>query len=428
MLVSYGSDFLSRRGRTLGTGGFRGLGEGERARICTRRPTACSIVGGYALVAQRHMHEFGTTSEQLAEIAVGVREFAGLNPNAMYREPITVADVLASRVIADPLHLLDCCVVTDGGGAFLMTTAERARDLRKPAVRVLGAAGAQTHWNISQMPDYTTSAGATCIPEAFARAGVRPSDVDTIQFYDSFTITVLVLLEDAGFCKKGEGGALRRAGTPAARRAPSAQHRRRRALGVPLGHARPLPDRRGRAPAARRGRRRAGAGREARARGRLGRLALVHRRRRAGEGVMAMEVVRGRSWDRPQLAPGALDRAFFEAAARGELLYQRCPACGHRQFYPRAALHRLRRRHRLGDGLGPRRRAHLHDRAAERAAAVQGRAALRRRDGRARGRRAHDGQRHRLPGRAACASACRVEAYAVECGDGMAVPFWRPSQ
>jgi len=206
VLVSYGSDFLSRRGRTLGTGGFRGLGKVTGADLYAA-PYGLPIVGGYALVAQRHMHEFGTTSELLAEIAVGVREFAGLNPNAMYRDPISVADVLASRVIADPLHMLDCCVVTDGGGAFLMTTAERARDLRKPAVRVLGAAGAQTHWNISQMPDYTTSAGATCIPEAFARAGVLPSDVDTIQFYDSFTITVLVLLEDAGFCKKGEGGA-----------------------------------------------------------------------------------------------------------------------------------------------------------------------------------------------------------------------------
>jgi len=206
VLVSYGSDFLSRRGRTLGTGGFRGLSRVTGAQMY-EAPYGLPIVGGYAMVARRHMHEFGTTSEQLAEIAVGVREYAGFNPNAMYREPIAVADVLASRMIADPLHLLDCCVVTDGGGAFLMTTAERARDLRRPAVRVLGAAGAQTHWNISQMPDYTTSAGATCIPEAFARAGVRPSDVDTLQFYDSFTITVLVLLEDAGFCKKGDGGA-----------------------------------------------------------------------------------------------------------------------------------------------------------------------------------------------------------------------------
>ena len=206
VLVSYGSDLLSRSGRTLGTGGFGGLGKVTGAELYAA-PYGLPIVGGYALVAQRHMHEFGTTSEQLAGIAVGVREFASLNPNAMYRDPLTVANVLASRVIADPLHLLDCCVVSDGGGAFLMTTAERARDLRKPPVRVLGAAGAQTHWNISQMPDYTTSAGATCIPEAFARAGVGPGDVDTIQFYDSFTITVLVLLEDAGFCKKREGGA-----------------------------------------------------------------------------------------------------------------------------------------------------------------------------------------------------------------------------
>jgi acetyl-CoA acetyltransferase len=205
-LVSYGSDYLSRRGRSLGTGGFRGAGKVTGADMY-QAPYGLSLVGGYALVAQRHMHEFGTRSEQLAEIAVGVREFAGLNPKAMYRDPIAVADVLASRMIADPLHLLDCCIVSDGGGAFLMTTAERARDLRKPAVRVLGAAGAQTHWNISQMPDYTTSAGATCIPEALARAGVRPSEIDTLQFYDSFTITVLVLLEDAGFCKKGEGGA-----------------------------------------------------------------------------------------------------------------------------------------------------------------------------------------------------------------------------
>jgi len=206
VLVSYGSDFLSRSGRTLGTGGFRGASKVSGAEMY-EAPYGLPIVGAYALVAQRHMHEFGTTSEQLAEIAVGVREFAALNPDAMYRDPLAVSDVLASRMIADPLRKLDCCVVSDGGGAFLMTTAERARDLRKPAVHVLGAAGAQTHWNISQMPDYTTSAGATCIPEAYARAGVSARDIDTLQFYDSFTITVLVLLEDAGFCKKGEGGA-----------------------------------------------------------------------------------------------------------------------------------------------------------------------------------------------------------------------------
>jgi acetyl-CoA acetyltransferase len=207
VLISYGSDFLSRMGRTLGTGGmFRG-GRTVAGPSQFEAPYGNSLVGSYALVARRHMHEFGTTSQQLAEIAVGVREYAGLNPNALYRDPIAVGDVLASRMVADPLHKLDCCVISDGGGAVIMTTAERARDLRQPAVAVLGAAGGMTHWNISQMGDYTTSAGAVCAPEAFARAGLRPSDVDTIQFYDSFTITVLVLLEDAGFCKKGEGGA-----------------------------------------------------------------------------------------------------------------------------------------------------------------------------------------------------------------------------
>jgi acetyl-CoA acetyltransferase len=169
-------------------------------------PYGLSLVGCYALVAQRHMYEFGTKPEQLAEISVGVREFAGLNPLAMYRDPITVDDVLGSRMIADPLHKLECCVVSDGGGALILTTEERARDLPQPAVRVLGATGGQTHWNISQMGDFTRCAAARCAPEAFAQAGVTPADIDTIQFYDSFTITVLMLLEDCGFCAKGEGG------------------------------------------------------------------------------------------------------------------------------------------------------------------------------------------------------------------------------
>lgn len=206
ILVTYGSDFLSRRGRTLGTGGF---GDGGRVRGAQQfeAPYGNTLVGSYAMAARRHMHEYGTTPEHLAEIAVGVREFAGLNPNAMYREPITVEDVLGSRLVADPLHKLDCCVVSDGGGALLVTTAERARDLRQPPVYVLGAAGGQTHWNIGQMPDFTTTAAARCGPEALARAGVSVEDVDTLQLYDSFTITVLLLLEDLGFCKKGEGGA-----------------------------------------------------------------------------------------------------------------------------------------------------------------------------------------------------------------------------
>src|SRR5262245_17343598 len=166
VLVTYGSNFLSARGRTLGTGGFAGRGSHVAGPDMFQAPYGLSLVGAYAMVARRHMHEFGTKPEHLAEIAAGVREFAGLNPNAMYRDPITVQDVLASRMIADPLHLLDCCVVSDGGGAFVMTTAERARDLRQPGVNVLGAAGGQTHWNISQMPDFTRSAAAKAAPEA----------------------------------------------------------------------------------------------------------------------------------------------------------------------------------------------------------------------------------------------------------------------
>ena len=205
-LITYGSDYLSRMGRTLGTGGMHGSGRPVAGPMQFEAPYGNPLVGSYAMVARRHMHEFGTRPEQLAEIAVGVREYAGLNPDALYRDPITVDDVLSSRLIADPLHKLDCCVVSDGGGAVILTTRERARDLPGPAIPVLGAAGAQSHWNIHQMPDFTASAGAQCAPEAFARAGLRPDDVDTIQFYDSFTITVLVMLEDAGFCKKGEGG------------------------------------------------------------------------------------------------------------------------------------------------------------------------------------------------------------------------------
>jgi acetyl-CoA acetyltransferase len=205
VLISYGSDFLSRMGRTLGTGG---LGRSDRVpgAMQYEAPFGNTLVGSYAMAARRHMHEFGTSSEQLAEIAVGVRDYAGLNPDAMYREPITVGDVLNSRLVADPLHKLDCCVVSDGGGAVLITTAERAADLRQPPVYLLGAASAQTHWNISQMPDFTTTAAAQCGPEALAQAGLGPADVDTVQLYDSFTITVLLLLEDLGFCKKGEGG------------------------------------------------------------------------------------------------------------------------------------------------------------------------------------------------------------------------------
>jgi acetyl-CoA acetyltransferase len=170
-------------------------------------PYGNTLIGAYAMAARRHMHQYGTTSEQLAEIAVVTRRHAALNPRAMYRESITIQDVLNSRMIADPLHLLDCCVVTDGGGAVLVTTEERARDLKQKPVFLLGSSESHSHTNISQMPDLTTTTAAVTGPRAFAEADIRPTDVDMAMIYDSFTITVLILLEDLGFCKKGEGGA-----------------------------------------------------------------------------------------------------------------------------------------------------------------------------------------------------------------------------
>ena len=164
-------------------------------------------MGAYALAASRHMAEYGTTSEQLAQIAVDTRRWASLNPNARYREPISVADVLASPIQASPLHLLDCCLVTDGAGAFVMTSAARARDLEKPPVYVLGAASCSDHSMITAMPDLAVTAGAISGPAAFAHAGITDVDVDVLMGYDSFTITALLHLEDLGFCAKGEGGA-----------------------------------------------------------------------------------------------------------------------------------------------------------------------------------------------------------------------------
>src|SRR5437588_963924 len=140
-------------------------------------------------------------------MAIETRLHAILNPLTIYLEPITVQDVINSRKIADPLHLLDCCVVSDGGGAVLVTTEERARDLRQTPIYVLGSCEGHTHAHISQMPDLTVTAAAMTAPRAFAEAGVRPDEIDMAMIYDSFTITVLLLLEDLGFCKKGEGGA-----------------------------------------------------------------------------------------------------------------------------------------------------------------------------------------------------------------------------
>ncbi|RAV00017.1 thiolase [Mycobacterium colombiense] len=163
-------------------------------------------ISAYALAANRHMATYGTTPEQLGQIAVDTRRWAALNERAHLREAISVQDVLNSGFLAEPLHKLECCLVTDGAAALVVTSAERARDLAKPPAVVLGAASAASHAMISQMPDLTVTPGARSGPAAFRAAGLTPADIDVVELYDSFTITVLLALEDLGFCDKGEGG------------------------------------------------------------------------------------------------------------------------------------------------------------------------------------------------------------------------------
>ncbi|MGH6854372.1 MAG: thiolase C-terminal domain-containing protein, partial [Aestuariivirga sp.] len=170
-------------------------------------PYGVDTISAYALFAQRHMHEFGTTAEQLASVAVSVRANASKNPHALYRDPITIENVLASPMISSPLHKLDCCVVTDSGGALVLTRADRGRDCRKPPIGILGFGEAVSKLHLNQVPDFTATAGARTGPTAFSMAGVSPKDIDVAQFYDAFTITPILGLEDLGFCKKGEGGA-----------------------------------------------------------------------------------------------------------------------------------------------------------------------------------------------------------------------------
>jgi acetyl-CoA acetyltransferase len=171
-----------------------------------------SPISQYALLAARHMYEYGTTPEQLARVAVSARKWAALNPKAWSRTPLTVDQVLSSPMISEPLHQLDCCLVTDGGGAIVLTTSARARDAAKKPVRVLGTGESQSCYHISQLAQLTSSPGSASARDAFARAGISPSDVDVFEPYDNFTSTVICQLEDVGFCKKGEGGSFVEAG------------------------------------------------------------------------------------------------------------------------------------------------------------------------------------------------------------------------
>lgn len=164
-------------------------------------------VSSYALAATRHMHEYGTTREQLAEVAVAARKWAQLNPDAFMRTPLSIEDVLNSKMISDPLTVRDCCLVTDGAGAFVVTSAERARDLHARPIYVLGVGHSHSHRQISCMPDLTITPARESGKAAFAEAGLTPADIDLVQLYDAFTINPILFLEDLGFCAKGEGGA-----------------------------------------------------------------------------------------------------------------------------------------------------------------------------------------------------------------------------
>ena len=209
-VISYGSNQRSARSRQMG--GVTDPGDPEAQFEAPYGPL--SPLSMYAMAARRHMHEFGTTAEQLAEVAVAAREWALLNPKA-YRYgagPLSVPQVLASPMISSPLHALDCCLITDGGGAVVLTSDERARSLRQPPVAVLGYGETTTHMSISQMPDLTATGASVSAERAFAMAGLGPADVDVVQVYDSFTITVLLTLEALGFCERGEAGAFIAAG------------------------------------------------------------------------------------------------------------------------------------------------------------------------------------------------------------------------
>lgn len=199
-LILYGSTQKSERSRSLA---------GRPPTFTAQYETPFGLpspAGAYAMAAHRHMHQYGTTNEDLAEIAVATRKWAQLNPYATKRDTISIEDVLQSPMITDPLHILDCCLVTDGAGAVVLVSPERAKDCRKKPVWILSQGEAHSHWSIQAMPDLTMTSAAQSGKRAFEMAGVGHDDIDFVEIYDSFTITVLLTLESLGFCKRGEGG------------------------------------------------------------------------------------------------------------------------------------------------------------------------------------------------------------------------------
>ena len=203
VLLTYGSTARSDLRK-----GLRGanINWGARGPLQWEAPYGHTLISKYAMAARRHMFTYGTTIEQLAEVAVSARFNAADNPEAYYRDPITIDDVLGGPMIADPFTKLHCCIRSDGGAAAVLVSAERAKDLRSKPVWVLGSGETTSHMLTSQWNDLTVGPAAVSGPLAFARAGVSPSDVDVAEIYDAFTYMLLLTIEDLGFCPKGEGG------------------------------------------------------------------------------------------------------------------------------------------------------------------------------------------------------------------------------
>lgn len=202
-LIAYASRQRSRRNRKRSAAALDGS-------LAAQFETPYGIhfpIGHYALSAARYMHQYGVGPEHLAEIAVAARQWAALNPKAWVRDPLTIDQVMASPLLCDPLRKLDCCLVTDGGGAIVIARKERARDAAKRPIRVLGAGESHVQWHVAQCPDLTVTPGVASGRDAFGMAGITAADVDVFQPYDNFTHAVLLYLEDLGFCKKGEAGA-----------------------------------------------------------------------------------------------------------------------------------------------------------------------------------------------------------------------------
>lgn len=203
VLLTYGSTARADLRKGLRSAG---INWGARGPLQWEAPYGHTLISKYAMAARRHMHEYGTTIEQLAEIAVSARFNAAENPEAYYRDPITIDDVLSGPMIADPFTKLHCCIRSDGGAAVVLVKGDRVKDLPSQPVWVLGSAEATSHMLTSQWDDMTVGPAAVSGPLAFQRAGVRPADVDVAELYDAFTYMLLVTLEDLGFCAKGEAG------------------------------------------------------------------------------------------------------------------------------------------------------------------------------------------------------------------------------